>query len=101
VRIKLRIRKRRKARGSKPSDGDCESSNAANPPDTKPNAQERTADILPAWQPECIKHGGYGRRMLLSDAITEDAKLLTLDDELVLAARGEPDGGGEHRALAG
>jgi hypothetical protein len=39
--------------------------------------------------------------MLLSDAITEDAKLLTLDDELVLAARGEPDGGGEYRALAG
>ncbi|WP_445446597.1 hypothetical protein [Citrobacter freundii] len=29
-----------------------------------------------------LKHGGYGRRMLLSDAITEDAKLLTLDDEL-------------------
>lgn len=29
-----------------------------------------------------LKHGGYGRRMLLSDAITEDAQLLTLDDEL-------------------
>ncbi|TNC54587.1 hypothetical protein FHC47_18595 [Klebsiella quasipneumoniae] len=29
-----------------------------------------------------LKHGGYGRRMLLSDAITEDAQMLTLDDEL-------------------
>ncbi|HDT3696328.1 TPA: hypothetical protein QHS09_003444 [Enterobacter roggenkampii] len=29
-----------------------------------------------------MKHGGYGRRMLLSDAITEDAQALTLDDEL-------------------
>lgn len=29
-----------------------------------------------------LKHGGYGRRMLLSDAITEDAQVLTLDDEL-------------------
>lgn len=29
-----------------------------------------------------LKHGGYGRRMLLSDAITEDARSLTLDDEL-------------------
>jgi hypothetical protein len=38
-----------------------------------------------AFQPgnqNALKHGGYGRRMLLSDAITEDAKLLTLDDEL-------------------
>nr|WP_269698641.1 hypothetical protein [Klebsiella pneumoniae] len=29
-----------------------------------------------------LKHGGYGRRMLLSDATTEDAQMLTLDDEL-------------------
>ncbi|MGP8937444.1 hypothetical protein [Enterobacter soli] len=29
-----------------------------------------------------LKHGGYGRRMLLSDAVTEDARSLTLDDEL-------------------
>lgn len=29
-----------------------------------------------------LKHGGYGRRMLLSDAVTEDAQMLTLDDEL-------------------
>ncbi|EFU5168260.1 hypothetical protein HT817_000142 [Salmonella enterica] len=31
---------------------------------------------------QALKHGGYGRRMLLSDAITEDAQALTLDDEL-------------------
>lgn len=75
-----------KARGSKPSDGDCESSNAANPPDTKPERVRRNVVTNhPPFQPgnqNALKHGGYGRRMLLSDAITEDAKLLTLDDEL-------------------
>lgn len=75
-----------KARGSKPSDGDCESSNAANPPDTKPERVRRNVVTNhPPFQPgnqNALKHGGYGRRMFLSDAITEDAKLLTLDDEL-------------------
>ena len=75
-----------KARGSKPSDGDFESSNAANPPDTKPERVRRNVVTNhPPFQPgnqNALKHGGYGRRMLLSDAITEDAKLLTLDDEL-------------------
>ena len=75
-----------KARGRKPSDGDCESSNAANPPDTKPERVRRNVVTNhPPFQPgnqHALKHGGYGRRMLLSDAITEDAKLLTLDDEL-------------------
>ncbi|MCR1298396.1 hypothetical protein [Enterobacter kobei] len=75
-----------KARGSKPSDGDCESSNAANPPDMKPERVRRNVVTNhPPFQPgnqNALKHGGYGRRMLLSDAITEDAKLLTLDDEL-------------------
>lgn len=75
-----------KARGSKPSDGDCESSNAANPPDTKPERVRRNVVTNhPPFQPgnqNALKHGGYGRRMLLSDAITEDARSLTLDDEL-------------------
>lgn len=55
------------------------------PPDTKPIRGSRTAPPTNAFQPgnqNALKHGGYGRRMLLSDAITEDAQMLTLDDEL-------------------
>ncbi|WP_347004195.1 hypothetical protein [Enterobacter roggenkampii] len=55
------------------------------PPDTKPIRGVRTDPPTNPFQPgnqQALKHGGYGRRMLLSDAITEDAKLLTLDDEL-------------------
>ncbi|WP_234116732.1 hypothetical protein [Citrobacter freundii] len=54
-------------------------------PETKPIRGSRTAPPTNAFRPgnqNALKHGGYGRRMLLSDAITEDAKLLTLDDEL-------------------
>ncbi len=54
-------------------------------PETKPIRGSRTAPPTNAFQPgnqNALKHGGYGRRMLLSDAITEDAKMLTLDDEL-------------------
>jgi hypothetical protein len=36
---------------------------------------------ISARQSARAQHGGYGRRMLLSDAITEDAQMLTLDDE--------------------
>lgn len=38
-----------------------------------------------AFQPgnqTALKHGGYARRLLLSDEVIEDAKALTLDDEL-------------------
>ena len=54
-------------------------------PETKPIRGSRTAPPTNAFQPgnqNGLKHGGYGRRMLLSDAITEDAQMLTLDDEL-------------------
>ncbi|EPM1747359.1 hypothetical protein L9Y59_001706 [Klebsiella variicola] len=54
-------------------------------PETKPIRGSRTAPPTNAFQPSnqnALKHGGYGRRMLLSDAITEDAQMLTLDDEL-------------------
>lgn len=53
--------------------------------ETKPIRGSRTAPPTNAFQPgnqNALKHGGYGRRMLLSDAITEDAQMLTLDDEL-------------------
>lgn len=51
----------------------------------KPIRGSRTAPPVNAFAPgnqHALKHGGYGRRMLLSDAITEDAQMLTLDDEL-------------------
>lgn len=54
-------------------------------PETKPIRGSRSAPPTNAFQPgnqNALKHGGYGRRMLLSDAITEDAQMLTLDDEL-------------------
>ncbi|EIX9717293.1 hypothetical protein [Klebsiella pneumoniae] len=54
-------------------------------PETKPIRGSRTAPPTNAFQPgnqNALKHGGYGRRMQLSDAITEDAQMLTLDDEL-------------------
>ncbi|HBZ7600860.1 TPA: hypothetical protein R1B10_004006 [Klebsiella pneumoniae] len=54
-------------------------------PETKPIRGSRTAPPTNAFQPgnqNALKHGGYGRRMLLSDATTEDARMLTLDDEL-------------------
>ena len=55
------------------------------PPDTKPIRGVRTDPPTNPLQPgnqQALKHGGYGRRMLLSDATTEDAQMLTLDDEL-------------------
>ncbi|MFM3310330.1 hypothetical protein AB8Q85_27045 [Klebsiella pneumoniae] len=54
-------------------------------PETKPIRGVRTDPPTNPFQPgnqHALKHGGYGRRMLLSDATTEDAKMLTLDDEL-------------------
>lgn len=54
-------------------------------PETKPIRGVRTDPPTNPFQPgnqQALKHGGYGRRMLLSDATTEDAQMLTLDDEL-------------------
>ncbi|VTN52125.1 putative bacteriophage protein [Klebsiella pneumoniae] len=60
-------------------------SKAEPPPDTKPIRGMRTDPPTNPFQTgnqHALKHGGYGRRMLLSDATTEDAQMLTLDDEL-------------------
>lgn len=57
----------------------------SNSPDTKPIRGSRRSPPTNPFKPgnqQALKHGGYGRRMLLSDAITEDAQALTLDDEL-------------------
>ncbi|MEP6457342.1 hypothetical protein [Citrobacter freundii] len=54
-------------------------------PGAKPIRGSRHAPPIKPFQPgnqHALKHGGYGRRMLLSDAVTEDAQALTLDDEL-------------------
>ncbi|MBK3197037.1 hypothetical protein FKJ98_07565 [Klebsiella pneumoniae] len=55
------------------------------PPDTKPIRGSRTAPPTNAFQPgnqQALKHGGYARRLLLKDEVIEDAKALTLEDEL-------------------
>ncbi|CAB5530308.1 Uncharacterised protein [Escherichia coli] len=65
---------------SKPPAGlvdNCEVAKPSNSPETK----RAHYNSRPENQ-NALKHGGYGRRMLLSDAITEDAQALTLDDEL-------------------
>lgn len=65
---------------SKPPAGlvdNCEFAKPSNSPETK----RAHYNSRPGNQ-NALKHGGYGRRMLLSDAITEDAQALTLDDEL-------------------
>lgn len=59
-----------------------ESPSSAN---TKPIRGARTDPPVNAFQPRnqvALKHGGYARRLLLSDEVIEDAKALTLDDEL-------------------
>ncbi|EAY7440086.1 TPA: hypothetical protein P1235_001019 [Salmonella enterica subsp. enterica serovar Chester] len=61
------------------------SENSVNSPETKPIRGSRRSPPTNPFKPgnqQALKHGGYGRRMLLSDAITEDAQALTLDDEL-------------------
>ncbi|WP_407202623.1 hypothetical protein [Citrobacter koseri] len=63
----------------------CAEGESANSPDAKRNRRSGNPAPTPKFQPgnqQALKHGGYGRRMLLSDAVTEDALSLTLDDEL-------------------
>ncbi|HBT4730095.1 TPA: hypothetical protein MB315_001867 [Klebsiella quasipneumoniae subsp. similipneumoniae] len=74
------VNKNGRVKKNQPDTGDRSKS-----PETKPIRGSRTAPPTNAFQPgnqNALKHGGYGRRMLLSDAITEDAQMLTLDDEL-------------------
>lgn len=63
----------------------CETGKNAKPPDTKPIRGSRTAPPVNPFPPgnqAALKHGGYARRMLWTDAVTEDARALTLEDEL-------------------
>lgn len=56
------------------------------PENTKPESKpRRVVTNHPPFGPgnqAALKHGGYARRLLLSDEVIEDAKALTLDDEL-------------------
>ncbi|HBZ1168226.1 TPA: hypothetical protein MJD78_24865 [Klebsiella pneumoniae] len=55
------------------------------PSDTKPIRGVRTDPPTNPFQPgnqQALKHGGYARRLLLKDEVIEDAKALTLEDEL-------------------
>ncbi|QQU53606.1 hypothetical protein [Serratia liquefaciens] len=52
---------------------------------TKPIRGARTDPPINAFQPRnqvALKHGGYARRLLLSDEVSEDARELALEDEL-------------------
>ncbi|MDM2860711.1 hypothetical protein OGY14_00670 [Citrobacter sp. Cpo073] len=74
-------------KGRKPKETtNCESPKSANSGGAKPERRKRWGvNNHPPFEPgnqHALKHGGYGRRMLLSDAVTEDAHALTLDDEL-------------------
>lgn len=63
----------------------CETGKVANSSETKPIRGSRTAPPVNPFAPgnqHALKHGGYGRRLLLSDATSEDAQALSLDDEL-------------------
>lgn len=55
------------------------------PAETKPIRGTRTAPPVNPFPPgnqAALKHGGYARRLLLKDEIIEDARALTLEDEL-------------------
>ncbi|NMP26860.1 hypothetical protein GW590_08285 [Rahnella sp. SAP-1] len=55
------------------------------PSDTKPEPKRKVVTNHPPFQggnQAALKHGGYARRMLWTDAVTEDARALTLEDEL-------------------
>lgn len=69
--------KQGKSRPAAPSQENCESAAFADPP----GAKRAPYNARPGNQ-NALKHGGYGRRLLLSDAIIEDVPALTLDDEL-------------------
>lgn len=56
------------------------------PADTKPEeVRKKVVTNHPPFQPgnqHALKHGGYARRLLLKDEVVEDARALTLEDEL-------------------
>lgn len=65
------------------NDKDCPE--PSNYPDTKPIRGTRRSPPTNPFKPgnqQALKHGGYARRLLLKDEVIEDARALTLEDEL-------------------
>ncbi|MDM2734524.1 hypothetical protein OGY35_03920 [Citrobacter sp. Ct235] len=65
------------------NDKDCPE--PSNSPDTKPIRGTRRSPPTNPFKPgnqQALKHGGYARRLLLKDEVIEDARALTLEDEL-------------------
>ena len=83
-------RVRTSAKPDTPAHSEAEKKNAGEggsepPGNTKPIRGSRTAPPANAFQPlnqMALKHGGYARRLLLADDVIEDARALTLEDEL-------------------
>lgn len=85
---KDRVRTSAKPAAPDKSEGErknAEEGDSEPPENTKPIRGSRTAPPVNAFQPRnqvALKHGGYARRLLLTDEVIEDAKALTLEDEL-------------------
>lgn len=65
------------------NDKDCPE--PSNSPETKPIRGSRRSPPTNPFKPgnqQALKHGGYARRLLLKDEVIEDARALTLEDEL-------------------
>jgi hypothetical protein len=75
-----------KPRAGKDADKNCEQEKLTDPLDTKPGTIRKTSITNhPPFQSgnqHALKHGGYARRLLLKDEVIEDARALTLEDEL-------------------
>lgn len=70
---------------SKVSGGNCELRKNDVVRNTKRNSRSGNPSPLNQFQSgnqQALKHGGYARRLLLKDEVIEDAKALTLEDEL-------------------
>ncbi|EOV4132657.1 hypothetical protein ACONXG_004211 [Yersinia enterocolitica] len=81
--------KSHKSVSDKACDKNHENGRTPNLPETKPEQSKRkVVTNYPPFQKgnqHALKHGGYARRMLFSDSIVEDARVLSLKDELFLS----------------
>lgn len=73
-------------RGASETEDKCKGSpKPSNSPETKPIRGTRRSPPTNPFKPgnqQALKHGGYARRLLLKDEVIEDARALTLEDEL-------------------
>lgn len=73
-------------RGDSETEDKCKGSpKPSNSPETKPIRGTRRSPPTNPFKPgnqQALKHGGYARRLLLKDEVIEDARALTLEDEL-------------------